>query len=300
MERDVRYITVGVVVAFLVAALVAFAGWTAGTFDRQAGDRYTLYAEGDVHGLSQGSDVRYRGMEVGRVLALRVSRSRPDRIKVDIEVQGGLPVTRRTRVTIRPQGITGLSFISLRTPTAQAPPPTTPAGERYPVLRAEASRFDRLMEEVPALVERLNAVADRAQQLLSADNRQRVATLLRRANAAAARVEAAAAETDALAERADETLAKVDRTVTASADVLPELEAAMSNFRRLSGRLDRLVARNEANLDRFTGEGLGELHKFLRDGRQTLEELGRLARELEQDPSRLFYAPRPSGVELPR
>jgi phospholipid/cholesterol/gamma-HCH transport system substrate-binding protein len=307
MERDIRYITVGLVVALLVAGLAGFAAWTAGTFGRGAGNRYTLNVEDDVAGLSEGSAVRYRGMEVGRVVAMRVAPEEPDRIKVDIEVRASTPVNRGTDVTIQPQGITGLSYISLRTPTAKAPPPATPPGERYPVLQTRASRFDRVMEQVPALVKRLSSVARRAEDLLNADNREQVRTLLRRSNRLVAHVDGLTEEAAGLVAQAEDSLTRLDATVAEtratvqdSRAVLPKLDDTLGNLRRLSRRLDRLVAGNEESLDRFAGEGLGELQRFLRDGRRTLAEIKGLARELRQDPSRILYRPPSSGVEVPQ
>jgi phospholipid/cholesterol/gamma-HCH transport system substrate-binding protein len=307
MERNVRYITVGLVVALLVAGLALFAAWTAGNYGQGAGSRYTLYVEEDVAGLSEGSAVRYRGMEVGRVVAMRVARDQPDRIKVDIQVGASTPVTRRTNVTIQPQGITGLSYISLRTPAAEAPPPATPPGERYPVLQTRASRFDRVMEEVPALVQRLSSVARRAEALLSAGNREEVTDFLHRSNRLLTHLDGLTRKATGLVGKAEESLDQVDRTVAEargtvriSREMLPKLDDALTNLRRLTRRLDRLVAGNEESLDRFAGEGLGELQRFLQDGRRTLAEIQGLARELRQDPSRVLYRPPPSGVEVPQ
>jgi ABC-type transporter Mla subunit MlaD len=64
-------------------------------------------------------------------------------------------------------------------------------------------------------------------------------------------------------------------------------------------RIDRLVAENEGNVDRFAEQGLAEFEQLLRETRAAMQSVDALTRSLERDPSRIIYRPAPSGVEVP-
>lgn len=313
MERDVRYLTVGLVVALLLGGFLAFAAWQAGTYQASDRERYTVHFKGGVSGITKGSGVRYRGVEVGRVLSVRLSPETPATIGVDIEIQPDTPVTADTVARIKPKGITGLSYIALTT-EAPGPPPPTPEGERYPVIQARASQLDRVLEDLPKVARQVTRVADRLDRLMSEDNlanlnrtlanaRQlsdRLTRLADEAGGLVGRAEATLSEVDETAVEAQQTLAKGRELVPRVRGLVPEAEATLASMRSLTGRLDRLTKRNEAHLDRFAGEGLDELRRFLRDGRATMAEIKALARDLRANPTQLVIPPKGGGMEIPR
>jgi phospholipid/cholesterol/gamma-HCH transport system substrate-binding protein len=313
MERDVRYLTVGLVVLALIGTFLAFAAWQAGGFQSVDRDRYTVLVEGGVGGLSKGSRVRYRGVEVGRVLAVRLDPARPDTIRVDIGVAPSTPVTAETEARVKPQGITGLSFIELTT-AAPGPPPPRRDDERYPVLAAKPSQLDRVLEDLPQVAEQVTAMAERLERVLSEDNVAHLERTLAGADQLSDRLNRLAERAGDLVGQAEGTLTEVDRTAASARRTLakgrelmppvkamvPEVEATVASMRALSERLDRLTRRNEAHIDRFADQGLDDLRLFLRDGRSTLAEIKALARQLRQDPSQLVYPPKGGGMEIPQ
>src|SRR5215831_8341515 len=107
MEKDARYFTVGVFVSLALLALVGFSIWLAGVHDFAHHERYTIYFTDPVSGLDQEATVKYKGVEVGKILKLRLSPERNDLVKVDIEVRGETPVRDHTLATVAIQGVTG-------------------------------------------------------------------------------------------------------------------------------------------------------------------------------------------------
>ena len=67
MERDAKYAAVALFALACIAAAVAFVWWYTGRGDRRDYTPYEIYFEGTVSGLSEGSPVRYLGVDVGRV-----------------------------------------------------------------------------------------------------------------------------------------------------------------------------------------------------------------------------------------
>lgn len=305
MERDVRYLTVGLVVILLLAGFVAFALWQAGPFQTSEQERYTIRFEGGVGGLSKGGRVRYRGVEVGRVLAVRLSPDQPGMVRVDIAVEPTTPLTEDSVAQITPQGITGLSYIELTT-EAPGPPPPKPEGERYPVIQARASPLDRLLEDLPETAERVTSIAGRLERVLSEENMAEIDRTLANARQLSGRLNRLAEQAGSLVGRAESSLDKVDGTaeeartaLSEGRELIPEVEATLASMRSFSARLDRLSQRNEDQIDRFAGEGLEEVRLFLRDGRSTLSEIKALARQLQANPSQLVVPPDQGGMEVP-
>ena len=77
-----------------------------------------------------------------------------------------------------------------------------------------------------------------------------------------------------------------------------DIKAAATRLREVAdtlavtaARLDRLVAENEGNVDRFADQGLAEFEQLLRETRQAVRSFDSLTESLEQDPSRVIYRP---------
>ena len=87
MERTASYFTVGLSVILACLALIGFMIWLAGgarDFGRTA--RYTVYFTDPISGLSEEAPVKYRGVDVGRILRTRLAPDATNLVKVDIEV----------------------------------------------------------------------------------------------------------------------------------------------------------------------------------------------------------------------
>jgi len=155
MEKDASYFTVGIFVTFAFLALVGFSIWLAGGHDFATYTRYTIYFTDPVSGLTDDARVKYKGVEVGRILNMRLAPERTDLVKVDVEVKEGTPVRAGTVADIEIQGITGQSYIELATATTDMDPPMVVAGEAYPVLKGNGSELRKFFEELPKVSNQL-------------------------------------------------------------------------------------------------------------------------------------------------
>jgi len=307
MERDIRYLYVGVVMALLVAAFIAFLLWQAERHAEVEGARYTVFVEGSVSGLGSGSVVRYLGVRAGRVNDIRLSNEDAGRVEVDITVREGVPVSRSTIARIRAEGITGGSYVSLRTPDPGAGRPEAAAGARYPVIRAESSGFEELMDEAPQLVKRLNRVAENMGRVLDETNRRNFARMLEDGQSFTARLDGLAGSMEQLTSRVSRSLDTVDGAMVeieaAGAQLAPTLSDLRDTSQSLGGlseRVDALIAENESTLEWFGQVGLFEASRLLRDTRTAVNEIEQLARRLNDDPSSLIHRRGEGGLEVPR
>jgi phospholipid/cholesterol/gamma-HCH transport system substrate-binding protein len=312
MDRDANYVAVGAFVVVVIAMATVFVLWYTNTHERREYQRYEVYFSGSVSGLNEGSTVRYLGVNVGKVARILLDPRAADRVQVLIDVEKATPVGADTLARLSMQGVTGLLFIDL----SQAPHATAAAApevpsQGLPVIRSVPSDFDVFVSGLPELVTDATRVTRRLNSLLADDNlaavRAAVANLraatepLPAATRDAARLvvelRAAIAEAQAVAEGAHRLVAGAEPDF---GQALARLKEASDHLAGISGRLDALLVRHDADLDRFAGRGLDDLGQLVREGRDAAAEVRALAAELRREPSRLLYEPPKAGVEIPR
>ena len=113
MERDANYTAVGAFVILVIAMAGLFVYWYAGSSDARDYKRYEIYFQGSVSGLNRGSTVRYLGVEVGKVVAIRIDKRAADRVQVIADIDSQAPVSETTLASLSLQGVTGLLYIDL-------------------------------------------------------------------------------------------------------------------------------------------------------------------------------------------
>ena len=90
MEREANYTAVGAFVLLIATLGGFFVYWYAGSGDAREYKRYEIYFEGSVSGLIRGSTVRYLGVDVGRVIDIRIDKRwqfRDYRISTYLDIQ---------------------------------------------------------------------------------------------------------------------------------------------------------------------------------------------------------------------
>lgn len=309
MEREARYALVAGFALLAIAAAAAFVWWYSGRSDRRSYDTYEIYFEGTVSGLSQGSPVRYLGVDVGRVRNMRVDRNDPGRVKVIAEVDSEAPVSGATRAHLGLLGLTGLLYIDLQVDAAADASQPLARGERHRVIPARKGSIEAFLERLPELVSHAGQVMSRVEELLGDENVAAVGDTLRNLRETTATLPAASRDVAALIAElratTHETAALARRLDRVAASSQPGLEATLESSRvaaeklaSTAASLERIVANNEAALAGVAGTGALELQQLLIDLRDTSAEVNSLARSLRERPSSLLRDSPERGVEL--
>lgn len=309
MEREARYAAVALFALLAIAAAAAFVWWYSGRSDRRDYDTYEIYFEGSVSGLSQGSPVRYLGVDVGRVRSMRVDRDDPGRVKVIAEVDSAAPVSGATRARLGLLGLTGLLYIDLQVdPEVDTNQPLA-RGEKHRVIPARKGDIEAFLESLPDLVSHAGQVMSRIEKLLGDENITAVADTLRNlresterlpelsrdASALVAQLKTTAQEATVLARRLDGMAAGSQHELAAT---LASSRIAAEKLAATAESLERIVTNNEAALAGAAGTGAVELQQLLFDLRDTSAEVNALARSLRERPSSLLRDVPERGVEL--
>jgi len=309
VERDARYAAVAVFALAVIASAFAFVWWYSGKGDRRSYERYEIYFDGSVSGLSQGSPVRYLGVDVGRVQNLAVDRRDPGRVKVIAEVDSEAPLSGATRARLGLLGLTGLLYIDLQLDPEADPTRELVAGQRYPIIQSRKGDIEAFLERVPDLVGRAGTVMARIEALLAEENVAAVGEslrnvreasaglpeLTRNAAALAADLRNTAAEATALTQRLNAVAAGSQAGLD---DTLKSVQVTAEKLARTAESLERVVVGNEAALSGLAGSGAAELQQLVFDVRDASAEVRALARALRENPSSLLRESKEQGVEI--
>jgi phospholipid/cholesterol/gamma-HCH transport system substrate-binding protein len=313
MEIRASYLLVGTVVLVLIAGLAAFSVWLVNAdIDREV-EPYRIAFAGSVTGLQEGSQVRYRGVPIGRVTDIRIDPERVEWVLVEIEVDRGTPIKQDTVASLEMQGITGIAYVQLRGGTQDSAVLEATGAEPVPEIPSRRSTIERLFESTPELLARSVALVDQATLLLSDQNVQALTKTLQNletvtaslakhgedvdgvlseAQGVAQGVGGLVEELGALATDLRELSAKADVQMdgvgTALSATLADTRQAANTLGRASTSVDELAGQLRQPLGDFAATGLYELTQLVGETRQLIATLTRITKEFERDPAGFF------------
>jgi paraquat-inducible protein B len=299
------FVVVGV--AILLGALFVFGIRTA----FEPTHRFETYATGEVEGLSVGSVVTLRGVEVGKVAEIGFSWNiykavRPACVVVRCEVRQNIApeqwkgdwkaaaqkvVDQGLRAIVQTNGITGSSIIALQTLDPKVYPPLqVPWQPKYLYVPSAPSQLGRLLAaldrtmsnlaklDLGAVAQSLTRVLDTADGTLKNLNRLDVGALSRSANGTIQDVGAAIREIQGLAQDARVDLKEM------------RLQAVGTDAQRLLQNLD---ARLSVLIDKLSSVDVRSLNDTLAGTRDAARSLNEALDQLKRYPSGFLFGAAP-------
>jgi phospholipid/cholesterol/gamma-HCH transport system substrate-binding protein len=313
VEREANYLAVGSFVLLVVVMGFLFVYWYSASIEHRFYVRYEIYFDGSVSGLSEGGAVRYLGVDVGRVVRIRIDPRAANRVQVIADIDATTPISERTLAQLSLQGITGLLYIDLQQQrsddTGRRILAAVPS-ERYQVIRSAHSDFDLFLSSLPALTARLNDLVDRSTRILSDKNIAGFERVVANLDKATAQLPHSAEQLDGLVADLRSTINDAHQVISdvhvatgaASVDfvaAVQKLRATSDNLERATGNVDAFVAENREQFSGFVRDGLPQVDMLLHDSRQAAQEIRDLSRSLRVNPSQLLYQPAAGGVAIP-
>lgn len=156
MPKKTSSFLVGLFVAGGVAILAAALVWVGATKYFEKGNLYVTYFDESVQGLQKDSEVKYRGVKVGRVMDIRIA---PDNrliaVIMNINLRDDPSKTTVAQLTVT--GITGILFVNLdrRKPDEPDQSPKIDFASEYPVIASRPSDIRRIITAVEDFARKL-------------------------------------------------------------------------------------------------------------------------------------------------
>lgn len=306
METRANYVAVGAfVLAMLVAIVVAVAWLGASSFNRDFA-HYDVFFTGSVTGLTQGSAVRYNGIQVGRVIEIRIDPQNLEQVRATIEVDPTVQIKSDAVASLEIQGLTGLAFIDITGGSQTSPPLARKEGERYPVIASQPSGFQRVVASAPEALNRLIEVADRLSLIFDDKNRAALAETLQNLRQVTAVAAAHSADIDGTLADAAVAARELRGTATELRELFGEGDArnmfvaladTAKKLDRLADHMDALVQENRPALRDFGQNGLNQLSQLVIDSRALVASLNSIADQLQRDPPGFLFGDRRAGYQ---
>jgi phospholipid/cholesterol/gamma-HCH transport system substrate-binding protein len=270
----------------------------------QRGATYVTFFDESVQGLQMDSSVKYRGVDVGRVVSIRVA---PDyrlvEVVMKVELEGDL--RQNTVSQLKSAGITGIVFIELDRKRPEDPDrsPHINFAAEYPIIPSRPSELRQILTGVDDVIQsikkidfeglsnRFKAVGTATENLLSGRKMTNIMTNLEATstsmNRAVGGIDAIIADgkVDAVLVEARKTLLETNKMISGLREEVRSLKLAET-----SEKAGRLVD----GIDRRSMEITAELRSTSENLRQSSESLQSLLDRLNKTPSDLFFSKPPA------
>ena len=184
MGKDSYALVTGLFMITLIISIVIIVIWLGDT-ERQT-QTYVAATRGSVTGLKTGSTVYYRGIDVGKVSAVRFDTDDPGMIVVPMEVDDRVQLNRGVYATLEFQGVTGLTQIALKD-SGDDPEPLPSGSSPDTHILIKPSLIDRLSVAGEDTVNETHELVLRLNQLLDKNNVQQMKRILVNSEAATSR-----------------------------------------------------------------------------------------------------------------
>ena len=295
MESRAYALITGLFVLGIAACIVLWAHWLAKT--PIARTAYRVITTGAVSGLNPEAQVRYRGMGVGRVASIVLDPKDPRRILVNVEVDSNIPVTKGTYAQLGMEGITGIAYMHLQDDYKDMQP-KQPGADGVVELPLKPAFFDTISDSAEGAVRDARELMASLNALLTPENRKKIDAMLGSLAQASARLPGTLERADAmLSDDNRRNVAGMLQNANESAKSLPELTREMRQLvkdgRELVAQLNRLSAEAQGAAGSVREDTLPRVNALAESVDRASQQVGRLALQLDREPQSAIFGRKP-------
>lgn len=269
MEPSQKFAAVGIFLITGAATLVGLSLWLQKSFAERDKACYIMRFDNSVAGLSQGSSITFRGVGVGQVQEIRINPYNDKQIVVRAALDKRTPIRNTTIARLKPQGITGASYVELDFDEKATVSGQPSRMEGCRLIATVPSGIDQIVNRLPQILDSALIVTQRLEHLLDENNVDNISGTLANLN-------------------------NLTSELNKTGSVLgPQLEKA-------AAQLNSAMANINSLSDSFNNNGTTatSLQDTLRQAQSTLSEMKDLAEGLRADPQRVLLAPTVNEVKV--
>ncbi len=300
-----NYSLVGAFVVTLGVLLVAGVLWLAsgGAWQKKY-DMYLAVEDESVAGLNVDAPVKYNGVDVGKVQAIQLDSTNPQRVNLLFAIERGTSIKEDTIAILKTQGLTGIAYVELSGGSIASPPLRAQAGAPYPQIRTSPSLAARLENVLTSVLAKLDSTSTNINAILSKENQAAFQSALADMAVVARTIAARKDSIDAGLVDGAQTLknsAKASAHMTdlverigRSADAVEKMGTEVAKTSVGAGKAVDVIS---ADVKRFSTETLPELESLLGELSHLSGSLRLLTEQTRRDPRGLIFGrtPVPNG-----
>ena len=276
-KENRQYLIVGTFVVLTTSILVGVWLWFLSN-DRQSYNTFLTIFNEPVDGISTNSVVKYNGVEVGKVKKIDLDHSNPHNILVYLNILQTIPINVDTYATMKPLGITGLSFIDMHLPknshnSKNIIPHNKPP---YPQIRTESSFFSNISEQAQSIASNVKDVSLQMKILLNNKNLDHISNILHNIDKVSTGV----------AQHSDDITKSMDSITHILSDIKHSTKGITHTINNIDKLTERLIVTTDNANNLITGVQQNTLRNFnamiLPNLNQTIEHMDQSSYQLEQ------------------
>jgi len=303
METRANHILIGGFIVLSTLLAFGFMFWIQNYGTGSSSARYAILFKGPVTGLAPASNVLFNGLKVGQVDSFEIDPVDPRNTRVFIFIKKDTPVRINSTARIISQGLSAFSAVMITpgTPDAKLMAMALKPGET-PTIKAVAGGASSLMEAAPEVLNNVNTVLRRVDELVANNenlvrqtlkniegftrelegNKKKIGAFMDDASIAARQIREVADKLNAFMSANEASLNQTMSSIAATSknaesfsDMLVEkqadIAATIENARAISEQLKGVATKLDTTLDGLSGMLSNE------DGKSVLTEISAAA-----------------------
>lgn len=189
---------------------------------------FTRFEDISVAGLSEGSSVKFQGMNIGTVSEISVDKENTAVVKVAFCLKPGVPIKEGTKSQLGTIGITGLKFLELK---GGGQGESIPVGGEIP---SEKSGWDEITGKASVIAEKLESILNQFNEALKGVQKDDVEKIVKNVNGISASLD------EILVKNKDE----ISGVVKESRIFMKELNGNMGNVKAITTNIREITAKD--------------------------------------------------------
>lgn len=298
MENRAYALATGLFTLLLSAGVLATAVWFSG--EAVETTDYVLASRFPVTGLNPQAPVRYRGVQVGKVVSIDFDPLDPRAILVKISVRSDTPLTKGTFAQLGSQGVTGLSYVILDD-DGKKPEPLVAENDHLARIEVRQSFMDSITSSGQELVATAGDVAKHIDTLLDEKNQAQLMRTMSNLEQAAGKVVVLANALEPSVKALPAVIRDTGIALKRADTLLANLNGRVESFERAAKGVEQLGASGVALSDAMMTDSLPRLNLLIDDLQRSSRSLDRVLETIDEQPASLVFGrnPPPPGPGEP-
>lgn len=292
MENKSHAFMAGLFTVALLAVAILIGLWF--NRDRVEWVPYQIATKLSVPGLNPQADVRYRGLDVGKVNEISFDPNVAGQILVHLSIRPDAPITQSTYATLGYQGVTGIAYVQLDDDGSK---PIKVASNKKHIARIDMrpSLLDQLQNRGLAILQKTEKIAERINDMLDPINQKAILGAFDNVSKAAIQIETIPRQLQptltalpALTNQAKQTFASFSELSKNASTLTRNLNGVATRLQEPQGPLDT-IADSAQKLGAVATRLENETLPLAADVRSSIRSLNRTLDNLEERPSSVLF-----------
>lgn len=298
MNNRVNYTVVGIFVIIVTTLFFLSLYWIIRPTNTQEVKVYGLLATESITGVNIGTNVKYQGVDIGRVKNFKINPNKLNEIMIYLEISRETPIQNGVMASIKPQGITGLSFIDIQVmPNATKLKEMNFMGKKYTIIPFKISTLSNLTNSAEEVSKKLQTVLDKISKFLD-HNEKDTDVIIHQLSLSTQQFNKLLSDKNI--NNISSLLSETNQLVTKTQKLLDTYTLVGKEGQKTLEKINSSIDNGDYNLKKISGPLPHESAELIKELRILTRELSSTIQDFQNNPSEILFkssAPNPGPGE---